>query len=69
MTQKAKLLNYLETHNGITQLESFMSLGICRLSERIRELERLGILIDHNPETTPNGHHVIRYKLGKIAYG
>jgi len=40
VTQNAKLLTYLESHDGITQLESFNTLGIYRLSERIRELER-----------------------------
>lgn len=69
MTQNARLLNYLETHDGITQLESFNTLGCCRLSERVRELEHLGFVIDHDPEKTPNGHHVVRYRLTRIAYG
>ena len=48
MTQNARLLNFLESHpEGITQLGSFGILGICRLSERVRELERLGYIIDH----------------------
>ena len=69
MTQNGKLLNYLQTHEGVTQLEAFNGLGICRLSERVREIEKLGVLIDHQSETTPNGHHVVRYKLLKIAFG
>ena len=63
MTQCAKLLHYLETHNGITTFEATLNLGICRLSERVREMERLGYDIDHDPETTPSGHHIIRYRL------
>ena len=69
MTQNEKLLKYLSSHNGLTQLESFNTLGICRLSERIRELERLGSLIDHQPERTQSGARVIRYSLLKVAYG
>lgn len=67
MSQKAKLLRYLETHDGVTQLESFNTLGICRLSERVRELERLGYFIGHTPEHTENGARVIRYKLLNAA--
>lgn len=64
MTQNAKLLSYLERNpNGITQLESFNTLGICRLSERVRELERLGYLIAHTREKTSGGAYVTRYKL------
>ena len=70
MSQCAKLLAYLESHDeGITQLEAFNTLGCCRLSERCRELERLGILIDHVPERTAGGARVIRYRLLRVAYG
>ena len=66
MTQNARLLNWLETHqNGLTQLEAFNALGCCRLSERVRELERLGYLIEHSPEKTANGARVMRYRLIK----
>ena len=68
MTQNGRLLNYLETHsNGITQLESFNTLGIARLSERIRELEALGYRISHTPEVTSTGARVIRYRLLKAG--
>ena len=63
MSQNGKLLHFLETHpGGITQLESFNTLGICRLSERVRELEHLGYVIEHRVEKTPNAR-VIRYVL------
>ena len=63
MTQNAKLLNYLERHpQGITQLEAFNTLGCCRISERVRELERLGYVIEHAPEKI-NGARVMRYRL------
>jgi len=70
MTQNARLLNWLETHDeGVTQLEAFNSLSCCRLSERVRELERLGYLIEHEPERTVAGARVVRYRLQRIAYG
>jgi len=69
MTQNARLLNYLESNGGITQLESFSTLGICRLSERVRELERLGFVIEHTPEMTPGGARVMRYSLLRVAVG
>ena len=63
MSQNGKLLHFLETHpNGITQLESFNTLGICRLSERVRELEALDYIIEYRVEKTPNAR-VIRYVL------
>lgn len=71
MTQNERLLEWLRSHDsGITTLEASDHLRICRLSERIRELERApGILIDHDPEKAPNGARVIRYRLLNVAYG
>ena len=70
MTQNARLLNFLEAHGSITTLEASDQLRICRLSERIRELERLGFNIDHDPEHTAGGARVIRYRLSdKFACG
>ena len=73
MTQLARLLNHLEAHGSITQLEAFTAIGACRLSERVRELERLGYIIDHEWITVPTRDkpaHVVRYTLQtKYAYG
>lgn len=39
-SQNQRLLSYLKRHRkGITTMEAFQHLGICRLSERIREIE------------------------------
>ena len=65
--QNRKLLDYLSTHDGISTLEAMERLRICRLSERIRELEK-EYVIDHDPESTDNAHF-IRYRLSRIAYG
>ena len=61
--QLARLLTYLQEHDGITQLEAFYALGICRLSERARELEQHNYLISRAPERTVSGARVIRYRL------
>lgn len=63
MTQKARLLNYLETHDGITTREAGHNLEIWRLSERVRELEQCGVVIEHKHEKTSNGKWVVRYFL------
>ena len=68
LSQNARLLAYLESHDGITQLEAFTELKICRLSERIREIER-EYIISHDPEKTSGGARVVRYRLERIAYG
>jgi hypothetical protein len=69
MTQNSRLLEWLWSHDGITQLEAFNAIGCCRLSERIRELERGEYLIQRTPERTASGARVIRYRLERIAYG
>lgn len=67
MTQKARLLGYLQSHpEGITTLVAFGTMGICRLSERVRELEALDYVIQHTPieVLTRNGvAHVMSYRL------
>ena len=67
MTQCQAILEYLQAHpEGITQLESFNALGVCRLSERIRELERQGYVFEHMPVAVParDGRtaRVVRYR-------
>jgi len=68
-TQNQRLLAYLKKHRkGITQLEAFTALGICRLSERVRELvnhPEYYIAIHKTRETAPNGATVTRYKLAR----
>ena len=66
ISQPALLLAYLEKHGNVTQLVAFVELGICRLSERVRELERLGYVIQHEWVTVPTrtAHaRVVRYSL------
>ena len=67
--QNALVLDWLEHHDGLTTAEATDSLRIFRLSERVRELERMGIVIDHVPERTSDGARVIRYILCRQPYG
>ena len=47
MTQLDTLLAAFRRGESITTLEAMSRFGICRLSERVRELERKGYAIDH----------------------
>ena len=62
MTQNKRILDYCKTHDGLTTLEASDRLRVCRLSERIRELEAKGYTFSHTPEHTEHAR-VIRYKL------
>ena len=67
MTQNARLLVWMETYGPITQIVAFTELGVCRLSERVRELERLGYTIEHRTIEVParggKTAHVTEYRL------
>lgn len=73
MSQLARLLNYLESHDGITVLEAFQELKICCLHKRIAELSpkvaRMGYIIEDEWETTSGGARVVRHRLNHVAYG
>lgn len=45
MTQKEEVYRYLLEYGSISQMEAYLKLFVCRLSERIRELESDGISI------------------------
>ena len=61
MTQNDTLIKHLK-RKPITTIEATMKYRICRLSERIRELEALGHSI-HRESIVENGHHFVRYHL------
>lgn len=42
MTQNEEVLDYLEKHESITQLEALRELGIMRLASRISDLRKAG---------------------------
>ena len=51
MTQCEKILKYIEDHGSITDLEAAYDLKIMRLSARIHDIKRMGILITDKWET------------------
>ena len=53
MTQNEAILKHLRRHKTITTMEAFKNYGVCRLSERIRELKALGKKI---------GGHMVKVK-------
>ena len=54
MKQIPRILEYLKTHQGITQKEASDHLGCMRLSERIRELAAMGYKVDKRWEEGQN---------------
>lgn len=71
MNQKDRVLDYLKTHQGITQKEASDHLGCLRLSERIRELAGLGYIVEKTWETSVNRYgdrvRYMRYFVKKVA--
>lgn len=61
LTQNQTLIKHLE-RKPITTLEATFKYKICRLSERIREIEAMGYSI-HRENIVENGHHYVRYHL------
>lgn len=61
-TQKDRVLSHLRSRGSITTFVAFARYGIARLSERIRELERDGHLINHT-RVTRNGKTYVAYSL------
>lgn len=67
MNQHEMILSYLEEYGSITPMESFMHLGITKLSTRIGEMRRGGLDIRQELETGKNRlgerTHWMRYSL------
>lgn len=47
LSQRKRILEYLKRHKTIAPLQALNKFGCMRLSERIREIEAEGYLIDH----------------------
>ena len=60
MTNKEKVLNYLEHHDGITSMEAFYKLNITRLAAVIFDLIKDGVEIEKE-------HLVQKNNEGKIV--
>ena len=67
-TQCERLLEYLELHVSITQIEALNELGILRLASRVSDLKRQGYNIQSKMVVVKNRWGetccVARYRLG-----
>lgn len=66
-TQNERIINYIEKHGSITQLDAYLDLGVMRLASRISDLRRLGVPIAGDITAVKNRHgetvHVKRYYI------
>jgi hypothetical protein len=67
MTQLQELRLYLRQWRSITQLRATGSLGILRLSERIRELEARGWVFTRHWTYPKNANKFYTYTVQKIG--
>lgn len=69
MTQKQRVIEYINEFGSITALEAVRDLGILQLSARLCELERQGIRFDKKQEASLNRYgekvYYTRYSLAK----
>lgn len=70
-TQAERVIEFIEKHGSITDLDAFSDLGVRRLSARIFELRAKGNQIISSPEkiTTRYGTKttIARYRLAEAA--
>ena len=66
-TQCEKILEYMQKHNGITQLDAFLDIGCWRLASRICDLKKQGYAIKREMVTVKNRYdedvQVAKYSL------
>lgn len=65
-SQTARIHEYMQKGNTITPLEALDKFGCFRLSERIREIEKLGVKVVHGRHVTPDGKRVGKYWIEEI---
>lgn len=65
MTQRERILNYMDENGSITAFEAVLYLGVLQLSARIVELEKMGFRFTKTPEKSKNRYgdpvNYIRY--------
>ena len=68
MTQRERVIKYLEDFGSITRAEAFVELGIVELPARICELERMGYTFKKEPTFSTNryGDKVVFTKYSLI---
>jgi len=62
-SQKSKLLEYLESGKTVTTASAVDLWKCYRVSERVRELESEGHIIEHKREISSGGAQIVRYRL------
>lgn len=66
MTQREKILRFLDDFGSITPLQAMAEFGIMRLAARISEIEKAGIPIEHEMVKGWNRYgettHFMRYR-------
>ena len=69
LTQNERILDYLNSHGSITQLEALNELGIMRLASRMSDLRKRGYMIESKMDTVHNRYgekcRVKRYTIKK----
>lgn len=72
MTQKERILDYINEFGSITPMEAFADLGITKLATRVSEIDALGTPIHKEWETGKNRYgesiRYMRYSL-EIQHG
>lgn len=72
-TQCERILDYMEVHGSITQLEALQELGVMRLTSRIANIKKYGYPIVSEMVTVENRFNekcrVKRYMLAKDRGG
>lgn len=63
VTQRAAVLNWLQSHNELTVREAVMDLGIMSLPKRIEELRKAGHTITTTYRKTKSGARYGVYQL------
>ena len=66
-SQNERILDYLDKHGSITQIEAMNKLGVMRLASRISDLRRLGYPIESRVESVKNRYgekcYIKRYRM------
>ena len=69
-TQNERILDYIERHGSITQLEALAECSVMRLASRVSDLRRQGYHIESKMVRVRNKYgetcHVKRYSLGDM---
>lgn len=71
--QTARVLEFMEKHGGITQLEALSEISVMRLASRVSDLRKLGYPIESETVTVCNRYgekcRVKRYRLAVMNDG